>query len=147
MGLEKARMAWLDDWRFNEDTIPYSVQLVTARPQNHFSGHLRYSKDDLVFITTLQEDLTALKGKRFLKQGDVDMMLKRLKVCTCTKKNCIPKAVVPGCACCCAAFILRKKEAVCPVAMQVVLDCRSGVFFLAAAVLGALGSNLRREWD
>ena len=127
MGLEKARMAWLDDWRFNEDTIPYSVQLlwfegapfVIARPQNHFSGHLRYSKDDPVFITTLQEDLTALKGKRFLKQGDVDMMLKRLKVFTFTKKICIPKAVVPGCACCCAAFILRKKEAVCPVAMQV----------------------------
>lgn len=94
MGLEKARMAWLDDWRFNEDTIPYSVQLlwfegapfVIATPQNHFSGHLRYSKDDPVFITTLQEDLTALQGKRFLKQGDVDMMLKRLKVFTFTKK-------------------------------------------------------------
>ena len=47
------------------------------------------------------------------------LMLKRLKVFTFTKKNCIPKAVVPGCACCCAAFILRKKETVCPVAMKV----------------------------
>ena len=86
LGLEKARVVWLDDWRFNEDIVSWAVQLlwfegagfVIPRPQNLFSGHLRYTKDDPIFITTLQTDLHALKGK--LKQGDVDMMVKRLKV-------------------------------------------------------------------
>ena len=55
----------MDDWRFNEDLIGYPLQLlwfegkpiVIARPQNQFAGHLRYSKDDPVFITTLLSDL------------------------------------------------------------------------------------------
>ena len=118
--LEKARCAWLDDWRFNEDTVPYSVQLlwfegapfVIARPQNQFSGHLRYSKDDPVFITTLLADLTALKGKRFLQQGDLDMMLKRLVVFQFAKQISIPKAVVEGCASCFAKFILQTQAPV-----------------------------------
>ena len=55
-----------------------ALALSSQRPQNLFSGHLRYTKDDPIFITTLQADLHALKGK--LKQGDVDMMVKRLKV-------------------------------------------------------------------
>lgn len=49
MGLEKARMALLDDWRFNEDVILNSLQLLcfkvahfsTSRPQNQFSGDLK----------------------------------------------------------------------------------------------------------
>lgn len=115
MGLEKARMAWLDDWRFNEDVIPYAVQLlwfegapfVIARPQNQFSGHLRHAKDDPVFITTLQADITQLKGKKFLQQGDVDMMLKRLLVFNFMKPISIPKRVVEGCAHCFANFLLN----------------------------------------
>ena len=82
LGLEKARLVWLDDWRFNEDIISWTLQLlwfegvsfIIARPQNLYAGHLKYSKNDPVFLTTLQADLHALKGK--LKQGDVDMMVK-----------------------------------------------------------------------
>ena len=114
IGLEKARLALLDDWRFNEDIVPYAVQLlwfegapfVIARPQNVYTGHLRYSKEDPVFLTTLLEDLTSLKGKRFLKKGDVDMMLKRLLVFKFTKKISIPKTVAAGCPCCFAKFLL-----------------------------------------
>eukprot|EP00438_Fugacium_kawagutii_P001793 Skav235972 [mRNA] locus=scaffold592:191605:193317:+ [translate_table: standard] len=114
MGLEKARLAWLDDWRFNEDVVPYAVQLlwfegapfIIARPQNQFSGHLRYSKDDPVFITTLQADITQLKGKKFLQQGDVDMMLKRLLVFNFTKPITIAKNIVEGCAHCFANFLV-----------------------------------------
>eukprot|EP00435_Cladocopium_sp_Y103_P010551 s1908_g2.t1 len=65
MGLEKARLAFLDDWRFNED------------------------------------------GKKFLQQGDVDMMLKRLLVFNFTKPIQIPKHVIPGCSHCFAHFLLR----------------------------------------
>ena len=108
IGLEKARLALLDDWRFNEDIVPYAVQLswfegapfVIARPQNVFTGHLRYSKEDPVFITTLLDDLTSVAGKRFLKQGDVEMMLKRLHVFKFTKKISITKKVAAGCPGC-----------------------------------------------
>ena len=112
--LERARLALLDDWRFNEDIIPYALQLlwfegapfIISRPQNQFSGHLRYAKDDPVFITTLQSDLTELKGKKFLQQGDVEMMLKRLLVFNFTKPIAIPKPVVQRCAHCFAHFLV-----------------------------------------
>ena len=113
LGLEKARVVWLDDWRFNEDIVSWAVQLlwfegtsfVIARPQNLFSGHLRYVKDDPIFITTLQADLHALKGK--LKQGDVDMMLKRLTVFEFQHKVHIPAHVAKGCPSCFARFLLE----------------------------------------
>jgi len=53
LDLEACRLTLLDDWRFNESILPFNLQLlwfegktiVIARPQNQFSGHLRYSKD------------------------------------------------------------------------------------------------------
>ena len=117
LGLEKARVVWLDDWRFNEDIVPWAVQLlwfegasfVIARPQNLFSGHLRYVKDDPLFITTLHADLHALKGK--LKQGDLDMMVKRLKVFDFKQKVDIPSHVAKGCSSCFARFVLGQNRA------------------------------------
>jgi len=114
MGLERARLTWLDDWRFNEDIISYALQLlwfegapfVIARPQNTFTGHLRYARDDPVFITTLEEDITALKGKRFLKQGDIDMMLKRLRIFRFFRQVSIPKKLIKGCPRCFARLVL-----------------------------------------
>ena len=86
IGLEQGRVAWLDAWRFNEDTIPYALQLlwfeggpfIVPRPQN------------------------ALTGKKFFKQGDVDMMLERLWVFKFTKKVSIPKGDL------CACQVLRR---------------------------------------
>ena len=87
LGLERCRVVLLDDWRFNDDIIGYNLQLlwfegkpiVIARPQNQFAGHLKYSKDDPVFITTLMSDITKVKGKK-IEGGDVSMMVKRLKI-------------------------------------------------------------------
>ena len=119
MGLEKAGLALLDGWRFNEeDVIPYALQLlwfegalfIISRPQNQFSRHLRYARDDPVFITTLSADLTELKGKKFLQQGDVEMMLKRLLVFNFTKPIVIPKPVVQGCGHCFASLLLEEAE-------------------------------------
>ena len=118
LGLEKARLVWLDDWRFNEDIISWALQLlwfegasfIIARPQNLYAGHLKYSKNDPVFLTTLQADLHALKGK--LKQGDVDMMVKRLKIYEFKQKVSIPPHVAKGCAACFAHFVLREGQAV-----------------------------------
>ncbi|CAJ1417934.1 unnamed protein product [Effrenium voratum] len=113
LGLEKARAVWLDDWRFNEDLVSWGVQLlwfegasfIIGRPQNMYSGHLRYAKDDPIFVTTLQTDLISLKGK--LKQGDLEMMLKRLKVYEFKHKVSIPGHVAKGCGCCFARFLLE----------------------------------------
>ncbi|CAK9020269.1 SAM domain-containing protein (Fragment), partial [Durusdinium trenchii] len=85
-------------------TPPKSASFVIARPQNLYSGHLRYVKDDPLFITTLQSDLHALKGK--LKQGDLDMMVKRLKLFEFKQKVTLPSHVAKGCGSCFAHFIL-----------------------------------------
>ena len=45
--------AVLDDWRFGDDILSHNVQLlwfegkpvVIARPQNQYTGHLRYCGD------------------------------------------------------------------------------------------------------
>jgi len=86
LGLERSRVVLLDDWRFNENILSYNLQLlwfegkpiVISRPQNAYAGHLRYSKDAPVWITTLEADLMSLKKN--IKEGDVAMMLKRLHV-------------------------------------------------------------------
>jgi len=86
LGLEGARVALLDDWRFNEKFLSYNIQLlwfegkpvVIARPQNQYTGHLRYSKDAPIFISTLEADLRTIPEG--LKAGDVEMMLKRLHI-------------------------------------------------------------------
>ena len=70
-----------------------------------YSGHLRYAKDDPIFVTTLQTDLISLKGK--LKQGDLEMMLKRLKVYEFKHKVSISGHVAKGCGCCFARFLLE----------------------------------------
>jgi hypothetical protein len=87
LGLERCRLALLDDWRFNEDLMAYPLQLlwfegkpiVIARPQNQHSGHLKYSQDDPIFISTLMGDIHKVKGKK-IEGGDIAMMLKRLKI-------------------------------------------------------------------
>lgn len=112
LGMERARIALLDDWRFNEDIISYNLQLlwfegkpfVIARPQNNFSSHLRYTKDAPIFISTLEADL--LSVKRHIQQGDVSMMLKRLTVFKFTAVLTSPKKI-PPCARCFSRFLLH----------------------------------------
>ena len=114
-GMEKCRMAVLDDWRFNEDLVSYRLQLlwfegkpiVIARPQNHCTGHLKYTKDDPVFITTLEADLTSLKGKKIL-QGDIAMMLKRLRVFKFHRKIENADVSIRPCGHCFARLLLAR---------------------------------------
>ena len=114
LNLERCRLALLDDWRFNEDVISYNLQLlwfegkpiVIARPQNQFSGHLKYCKDDPVFITTLLSDITNLKGKK-IQGGDVEMMMRRLLVFEFSHKLESP-CKVPVCGHCFARLLLDR---------------------------------------
>ena len=90
--------------RFGSKCVCFVAYALRRWPQNLYSGHLRYVKDDPLFITTLQSDLHALKGK--LKQGDLDMMVKRLKLFEFKQKVTIPSHVAKGCGSCFAHFIL-----------------------------------------
>jgi len=111
--LDRARATLLDDWRFNEEVVSYNLQLlwfegaplVIARPQNEHSGHLRYAKDDPVFITTLEADLLSAQ-KRNVQEGDVAMMLKRLRVFRFAAPIENVDDTLPACACCFAKLIL-----------------------------------------
>ena len=76
---------------------------MIARPQNAFSGHLRYRKDAPIFISTLEADLLSVKKQ--IQQGDVSMMLKRLTVFRFTSPLDSVKKI-PTCACCFARFLL-----------------------------------------
>ena len=112
VGLERHRGVLLDDWRFNEDIVGYPLQLlwfegkpiVIARPQNQFTGHLKYCKNDPIFITTLMSAVTMLKGKK-IEAGDVAMMLKRLRIFEFRHQLVAPQNIKP-CACCFANFLL-----------------------------------------
>ena len=116
LNLERCRLALLDDWRFNEDIISYNLQLlwfegkpiVIARPQNQFTGHLKYTKDDPIFITTLGSDIVNLKGKK-IQGGDVEVMLRRLVVFDFTHQLEHP-VKVPACPCCFARLLLERSQ-------------------------------------
>lgn len=117
LNLERSKLTLLDDWRFNEDLIGYPLQLlwfegkpfVIVRPQNHHTGHLKYTKNDPVFITTLESDITSLERKKIAK-GDIDMMLRRLKIFRFHHQLTEP-AEIPACAHCFACLLLRSGEA------------------------------------
>ena len=117
MGLESSRVVLLDDWRFNEDLVSYPLQLlwfegkpiVIARPQNQFSGHLKYSGDAPVFISTLMADIHKVKGKN-IEGGDVAMMVKRLRIFEFSQVLESPVKVKP-CARCFATLLLGQHEA------------------------------------
>ena len=117
LGLEDCRVVVLDDWRFNQDVLGYPLQLlwfegkaiVIARPQNAYAGHLRYTGDAPIFITTLRSDIAHMSGKGILS-GDVSMMLARLKIFDFHCRIPDGEAKVPACARCFARFLLRGRR-------------------------------------
>ena len=66
--------------------------------------HLKYTKDDPIFITTLMSDITNLKGEK-IEGGDVEMMLRRLKVFEFSDALEAP-CKAPACGRCFARFLL-----------------------------------------
>jgi len=110
LGLDRCRLSILDDWRFGEDILSYNLQLLwfegkpvmVACPQNHSSGHIKFERDDPIFISTLEADL--YKERKNIASGDMAMMLKRLDV----YKFKIPLVArpAPPCAACFASYLL-----------------------------------------
>ena len=113
MGLERCQLCLLDDWRFNEDLLSYPLQLlwfegkpiIIARPQNQYVGHLKYTADAPIFISTLMADITKIKGKK-IEGGDVEMMLKRLKLFKFSQVLTNPMKV-PACGRCFATLLFQ----------------------------------------
>lgn len=105
-------MVLLDDWRFNEDVLPYNVQLLwlegkpfsIARPQNQCSGHVLYTLDAPVFVTTLDSDIRRVKPG--LQAGDIDMLLKRLLIFRFHSKLQNPDRSIPPCVRCFSDLVL-----------------------------------------
>ena len=76
---------------------------------NQHDGHYRYVADAPVFITTLESDIHALKPG--VKPGDVQMMLKRLKIFRFYKALVNPDHSIVACAKCFAEFIFGTSPA------------------------------------
>lgn len=115
LGLDAGRVVLLDDWRFNERILSYNMQLlwfegkpiVIARPQNQFTGHLRYDKDAPIFISTLASDIVAIPDG--LKRGDVEMMLKRLRIYQ-FQAVLVNPVEIKACPRCFAAFLFEHSK-------------------------------------
>ena len=94
LGLENKRLAILDEWDFDERTLPLSLQLLwfegkafpITRPQNKdYSGHLLYEASAPVFITCKEWHLGPIvaSGRRAEWTGEPSeptMLLRRLRV-------------------------------------------------------------------
>lgn len=108
--------AVLDDWRFGDDILSHNVQLlwfegkpvVIARPQNQYTGHLRYCGDEPVFISTLEADLYRVRNGQL--QGDIEMMLKRLKLFRFHAPLENPDTSIKACPQCFSRFLLGQRR-------------------------------------
>ena len=115
----------MDEWRFNQVVLPYSTQCLLydgspvpiARPQNVQGqvGHLLYTGTAPVFATTKLQNVEALRRVAELidpetglpANGDVNMVLRRLKIYKYTRRMPKPPRFVT-CAHCFAELILQQ---------------------------------------
>ena len=66
--------------------------------QGPLGAHLRYSKDDPVFLTTLEADLMCVQTKTL--DGSRDMMLKQLNISRFHGRLQNPDRTIPACTGC-----------------------------------------------
>ena len=112
-GLENAKIAYLDDFRFCESVVPLAVQCLwfggspvqVAKPQNApgVASHDTYGGRAPIFITTSISDIAALHAAG---DGDASMLLRRLMVVTFAARVVILAQDLPVCAACFARFVL-----------------------------------------
>ena len=120
LGLENKRLAILDEWDFDERTLPLSLQLLwfegkafpITRPQNKdYSGHLLYEASAPVFITCKERHLGPIvaSGRRAEWTGEPSehtMLLRRLRVLQFSTKLRIPVGMrVVECGACFAQLL------------------------------------------
>ena len=96
LGLETARVVFLDDFRFMHSVVPVGTQclwfdgspLPVAMPQNQpgSTGNDIYRGDAPIFITTKLQDIDDLEQAG---DGDASMILRRLEGCRLSPECCI----------------------------------------------------------
>ena len=129
LGLETAKVAILDDWRFTEEIVTFALQCLwydgsavpIARPQNQaaFTGHLLYRGSAPIFATTKLQDIDRLRtasepnpSTGVPGDGNASMILRRLKVFAFPLRVPPPPTHVPCCPRCCAQLLLA--HGTCP---------------------------------
>ena len=123
LGLEAAKVAFLDEWRCNASVPPYSVQRLwfdespvpIARPQNipGAVGHHLYKGTAPVFVTAKFQDMDRLRQAAAVDpeiglpaNGDASMIVRRLKVHRYTQVVPKPTQQLPYCGRCFAKLIM-----------------------------------------
>ncbi len=120
LGLETKRVAILDEWDFDEDTLPLSTQLLwfegkpfaITRPQNKdYTGHLLYKGSAPIFVTCKEAALgPIIRTANACRQSGAacaeTMLLRRMRVYSLSVPCGIPKGVqVHECPCCFARMV------------------------------------------
>ena len=126
LGLERSKVIFLDEFRFNESILPYAVQCLlfdgsgvpVARPQNQAGtqGHLSYEGTSPVFCTGKLADIERIEALSVLNpatgvpwNAEASMLHRRLKVYRYTAR--IPKPTgkkFPYCGRCFASLVLSQ---------------------------------------
>ena len=129
LGLDMAKVAILDDFRFDQTVLSYQTQclwfdgsgLPIARPQNQpgLYGHMVYSGTAPVFASTKLQEMEALAAAAAPRgeagqPGDADasMLLRRLKVYTFGTRVPPPPGHFPACRRCFAQLILSQASGI-----------------------------------
>ena len=125
MGLPGKKVAFLDEWRFNDAIVSFPAQmqwfegshLTISRPQNMqgTSGHLTYEGTAPIFATSKVADLKKLEE---LTQDDpvtgqpmcaeASMMMRRLRVYRFDTRIAKPEQTAVFCGCCFAKLVLSR---------------------------------------
>lgn len=122
LDIETKRIALLDEWTFNETTVPLSTQLLwfegkpfpVSRPQNNCAGHLLYAGTAPVFVTCKQKDLAPIMEKAQIamatdQASEYTMLRRRLQVFGfCQKMPAQPGIHIPECGACFARMIMER---------------------------------------
>ena len=119
------KVAFLDDWRFNENILPFSVQclwydgsdLPISRPQNQrgVTGHIVYKGTAPIFATTRLDHLEWLEKLAEVNpntgepaSAEASMLWRRLKVYPFRQRMPKPATHIKYCGCCFARLILEQ---------------------------------------
>ena len=125
LGLPGRKVAFLDEWRFNDNIISYPAQmqwfegshLTISRPQNiqGVSGHLLYTGTAPIFATSKAVDLKLLEQNAQIdpatnepRNAEASMMWRRLRVYHFNRRINKPASIAPFCGCCFAKLILSR---------------------------------------
>ena len=125
MGLPGKKVAFLDEWRFNDAIVSYpeqmqwfeGSQLTIGRPQNipGSSGHVTYAGAAPIFVTTKLADLQRLDELAqddlqtgLPKDADASMMRRRLRVYKFDTKIPKPAGTCSHCGSCFAKLVLHR---------------------------------------